>query len=195
MESPLLFPGLKIPQAQAATNTNIQRFFLLLVAGPSNFGLYMYDSLTYFFFSPLSPSSVTLTFTAQCHSFSFVSLMPWSRYYWSVCQATVSDVQSPKVQGKVWCSDGSRERLPQPSESLLHPPPCSTSPDGQGMLPSWDLTLRHYTHQVIKKLRGQQLIYHVLWLGTPCGTVKAGGKGEGKKKSCAKAIVDSTFFF
>lgn len=49
----------------------------------------------------------------------FVSLTPWSRWYWSVCQATVSDVQSPEVQEKVWCSASSRELLLHPSCSLL----------------------------------------------------------------------------
>ena len=52
----------------------------------------------------------------------FISFVPWSRCYWSVFQATVSDVQSPEVQGKAWCSAASREHLLHPSCSLL---PCS----------------------------------------------------------------------
>jgi len=75
--------------------------------------------------------------------------------------------------------------------AMLPPAPL----DAQGMLPSWDLTLRHYTHQAIKKLRCQQLIYNIFWLGTTCGTMKVGGKGESKKKCPAKAVVDFTFCF
>lgn len=49
----------------------------------------------------------------------FVSLMPWGRCYWSICQATVFDVQNPKVQGKVWYLEGFMESLFHPSCCLL----------------------------------------------------------------------------
>lgn len=75
----------------------------------------------------------------------FICFVLWSNCYWSVCQATVSEVQNPKVQGEVWCSAGSRDFTA--SAASCHAPSCSMSPDAQGM---WNLTLRDYTHWALK---------------------------------------------
>lgn len=186
--------GLKIPQAQAAPNTNIQKFLLLLA--PSNFVLYTYDLLIYFFFSPPSQSSVvsvTLTFTARCHSFSLSLLCHEADVTDQCARQLCLMCKAPRYKGKRGVQPVLGSACFTPAAASCHAPSCFTSPNAQGVLPSWDLTLRGYAHRAIKKMSGQQLIYNMFRLGTPCGTVKAGSKGESKKKYCAKAIVDFTF--
>lgn len=100
---------------------------------------------------------------SNCHIYSamtqvfFVSLMPWGRCYWSVCQATVFDVQSCKVQGKVCFLAGFMESFILAAASC-HTPCCSTSPDPSVMGIHWEIT-----HPAIKTFISQKLnLYHIL---------------------------------
>lgn len=106
-------------------HTNIQKFCLFLLAGSSNFVLYTYELLVYFFFfAPLWSSVVSLLFTAWCHRFSLSVLC---------YEATVTDqsarqpclkCKTPRYKGKcgVRLVQGTSPHLQPPA--TLPPAPC-----------------------------------------------------------------------
>lgn len=190
-------PGTKDPSGTGSTKHKYTEVFAFACGSPIKFcALHVW--FIYFFFSPPSRSSVvsvTLTFTARCHSFSFSLLCHEADVTDQCARQLCLMCKAPRYKGKCGVRPVLGSACFTPAAASCHAPSCFTSPNAQGVLPSWDLTLRDYAHRAIKKMSGQQLIYNMFRLGTPCGTVKAGSKGENKNKCCAKAIVNFTFCF